>query len=526
MTTLAIKYVGSNHYRLFWAIVTVVATVILLNFGITLNQGLALFFTAVVLTIWTNSKVNGLIAAVILFMVKPLFMRIAYDFDKNITGSGGFDLLGITPALLLAGLIIWHLYFRISGGENILVGRTRQLMLLFCAIAFLSIFNPANSIIVGFGGFERNILPNMMVMLLASFVFKDLLDVNKLLKILLLVGLVSCVYGIGQYLLGLYPWEKDWIFDVAFKESSGGWMTIGLRGIEFRVFSIFYHFTEFTFINAFIFCLAVVSGPILTDRWRKVRLWYLVLWFVLLIVTLERMPMVMCLVGLGVIYYLRTSRSKRRKVIWYSLAAFVLMMISLNIAAPFLKQTGAHTLIRLAEMTNPLRAQSIDDRMNRMWVPAINTISSHPLGVGIGQGSHSRAYDIVAKSEHWVDPHNELLQKALETGVVGALIFLCLLISVFNNGRILSRRKNEIKALGVGFVAGTVGFWLSGMLHVIFNGAPGLLYWTVAGVVLSMSESDKLGESHAVKNLLQGADKISNVSTKEENAHIAEQKRS
>ena len=518
MTTLVIKYVGSNHYRLFWAILTTVAAVILLNFGITLNQGLALFFTAIVLTIWTNSKVNGLIAAVILFMVKPLFMRIAYTFDKNIIGSVGFDLLGITPALLLAGLIIWHLYFRISGGENILVGRTRQLMLLFSAVAFLSIFNPANSIIVGFAGFERNILPNMMIMLLASFVFKDLLDVKKLLKILLLVGLVSCVYGIGQYLLGLYPWEKDWILDVAFKESSGGWMTIGLRGIEFRVFSIFYHFTEFTFVNSLIFCLAVASGPIFTGCWRKVRLWYLVLWIVLLLVTLERMPMVMCLTGLGVIYYLRSSRSKRQKVICYSTAAFVLMMIGLNIAAPFLKQTGAHTLIRLAEMTNPLSAQSIDDRMNRMWIPAINTISSHPLGVGIGQGSHSRANEFVAKSEYWVDPHNELLQKALETGLVGALIFLCLLISVFNKGRILSRRKNEIKALGVGFVAGTVGFWLSGMLHVIFNGAPGLLYWTVAGVVLSLSESDEVGESHSVNNLLQDVDRIGTVSPEENNA--------
>ena len=512
MNTLVLKLATFTQWRLSWGIAAALVALAAAHFGITMNQALAVTMSAVILIIWAHSKPNGLIAALLFFMVKPLFARIAYAIDKSIFGGGGFDLLGIAPALLLAGLIIWNLYLRISVGEKILVGRTRMLLLLFCAIAFLSIFNPVNSILVGLGGFERNILPNLMVLILASFIFKDLLDVKKLIKALLLVGLVSCVYGIGQYFLGLYPWEKDWILNVAFKESQSGWMTMGLRGIEFRVFSIFYHFTEFTFINSLIFCLAVASRPILSNRWRKVRIWYLVLWFVVLVVTVERMPLVMCLAGLGVMYYQRSSKSRKRKVIWYSAVTAIVLVIGLKLAEPYLNQTGAYTLIRLAEMANPLNAASIGDRMNRMWIPAVKTITSHPLGVGIGQGSHSRAYEFVGKSEYWVDPHNEILQKMLETGVVGAIIFLGLLISIFNDGRTLSQSKSEMKTLGIGFVAGTVGFWLCGTVHVVLNGAPGLLYWTVAGVVLSMSEMDQKGEPQLAKNAAEIADKISSQS--------------
>ena len=518
MTTLAIKYVGSNQFRLFWAIVTVVATVILLNFGITLNQGLALFFTAVVLTIWTNSKVNGLIAAVILFMVKPLFMRIAYDFDKNITGSGGFDLLGITPALLLAGLIIWHLYFRISGGENILVGRTRQLMLLFCAVAFLSIFNPANSLIVGFAGFERNILPNMMIMLTASFLFTTKQSFIKLTKILIILGLISCVYGIGQSLLGLYPWEKSWLLNVAFKENTHGWLTIGLSGLEFRLFSIFYSYMDFTFCNVLIFLMAISYGTRLSGKWQKLRYLYIILWIVVLALSLERMPLIMTIIGTGAVYLLRSFKAKRKKVLMIGTIAAVCLFVTLNFAEPLLKSSGADKLIRLAELANPLSATSISDRMNRNWEPTLKTIAANPLGVGIGFGSQTRANLVAAKSNLLVEPHNELLQKILETGVFGGLIFLILLISVFKDALKLGRFNSAINRFGYGFAAGTIAFWLCGIVNVPFSGSSGLLYWTLAGAVVGIVHPESLKASHCTKDEQFCDDKIAIESAKEENA--------
>lgn len=519
MTTLAIKFTDSNQYRLFWMIVTAAATVILLNFGITLNQGLALLFSATVLTIWSRNNENGLIAAILFFMVKPLFVRIAYASDSQFNSGGGMDLLGMTPALLLAGLIIWHSFDRASRHEPLFEGRTRLLLGLFSVVAFLSIFNPANSLMVGFGGFERNVLPNMLIMLTASFLFTTKENLKKLTKVLIILGLFSCVYAVGQSLLGLYPWEKSWLLNVAFRESTDGWLTIGLRGVEFRLFSVFYNYMDFTFCNVLIFLMAISYGPGLSGKWQKLRYLYIILWIVVLALSLERMPMIMTMVGTGAVYMFKSSRARRKKVLMIGTIATVCFFVTLNLAEPLLKSSGADKLIRLAELADPLSATSISDRMDRKWKPTLSTIAANPLGVGIGFGSQTRANKAASKSNLWVEPHNELLQKILETGVVGGLLFLILLISLFRDGLKLGRSEGSISRFGYGFAAGTIAFWLCGMVNVPFSGSSGLLYWTLAGAVIGGIKT-----SHCAKNEQIYADRISNASAKEENARITDQK--
>ncbi|HEX2896702.1 MAG TPA: hypothetical protein VHP63_01450, partial [candidate division Zixibacteria bacterium] len=151
--------------------------------------------------------------------------------------------------------------------------------------------------------------------------------------------------------------------------------------------------------------------------------------------------------------------------------------------------TGAHTLIRLAELTNPLAAGSIEDRLNKNWGPTFGTIASNPLGVGIGFGSQTRAKSIAQRTSFYIEPHNELLQKTLETGVIGGILYLLLLISVFRDSIRLGRFSSRIRRLGIGFAAATVGFWLCGMVNVPFSGSSGLLYWALAGMVLTQCEN-------------------------------------
>lgn len=505
MNTLALSPTSDWLWRAGWAAGAVLGTILVLNWGVSLNQALALMLTSMVLLIFANDRANGLIAALLFFMVKPVIVRIAYAFDKNYNGSGGFDLLGITPALLLAGIIVWQLYCHFANGRKITEGRTRLYLVIFAAIAFLSIFNPANSILVGLGGFERNVLPNMLVLLTASYVLTDFDKLKKYIKVFLVLGLISCIYAIGQYFSGLYPWEKDWFLDVAFAESSAGWLTIGLKGVEFRLFSVFYNYMDFTFCNVLIFSLAISIGTTLTGPWKKIRIWYIVSWAVVLLLTLERMPLLMSFIALAVVFYFNSTKEKRKKIIWKSLAAFAIFVAAISVASPYMKETGADKLIRLAELANPLTANSIDDRMQRKWGPTFQTISSNPLGVGIGYGSQTKARSIAAKSNYWVEPHNELLQKTLETGIFGGLIFLLLLISVFRDSIKMSHCSKSVRRLGIGFVGVTIGFWLCGMVNVPFSGSSGLLYWATAGAVLGLSDNLKR-TSHPVKTNPETAD--------------------
>ena len=199
-------------------------------------------------------------------------------------------------------------------------------------------------------------------------------------------------------------------------------------------------------------------------------------------------------------------------------------MVGLNLAEPVLKSTGAHKLIRLAELANPLSATSIADRMDRKWEPTLNTVAANPLGVGIGYGSQTLANKSAANTKLLVEPHNELLQKTLETGVIGGLIFLILLISVFREGLKLGRSDSPLARFGYGFAAGTVAFWLCGILNVPFSGSSGLLYWTLAGAVVGIVHSGSINKPHCAKNEQLVADRIGSASPDEEKARSAVRK--
>jgi hypothetical protein len=455
--------------------------------GITLNQSFAVIISLIVLTTWIYNRSSGVVLALIFFFTKPFFLRIAYGIDYRLTGAAGFDLLGIAPALLLAGLILSGLYSRLTQGERICPDTTRTLMIIFAGLGFLSIFFPTNSVLVGFGGFERNILPNMMILFLTASVFSGGSDAVKILKAMLILGVVSCLYGLGQHILGYYPWEKDWLSGVAFNESSEGWLTIGERGIELRVFSLFYGYMDFTFTNALIFSLVLACNRVFRGGWVKIRTGYFILWSAMLLLTLERMPIMMSLVSLAIVYYLRSSQNRKRLVVWIAAAA-VIILAALTAARPFLINTGIPKFIRLAELANPLKASSIGERAEHIWVPTLALIRSNPIGVGIGYGSQTKSSDLAAKSDLYVKPHNELLQKALETGIISGVVYLFLLISVFRDAHRLHTANGFARLFGFGMIAGTLGFWLCGLVNLPFSGSSGLIYWAMAGVALGLKE--------------------------------------
>lgn len=469
----------------------------LLFFGITLNQIFAVVFSCIVLTLWMYNRVYGLTATVILFMVKPFWLRVAYQVDTSLSGTPGFDLLSITPALILVGLIISHMYLTIINKEKLCPDRTRKWLMVFSILCFVSIFYPSNSIMVGLGGFERNILPNMLILFLAASIYKTEKDLRFLLKALLVVGLISVIYGLGQYILGIYPWEIKWFHEVGFSQSTAGWLTIGLRGIEFRIFSLFYYRTDFFFTNVLIFTMLFAYGKTLTGLLKKLKIFYYILWFILMIVTFERTPFIMSCMSMGVIYFMNVTPIKRKKLLTAITILGVGAYITLWMFEPYLKSSGIESLIRLAEMTNPFEAGSIHDRADNYWGPSLAIIKSNPLGVGIGNGSGTKAsgqLDITSTGNIYT--HNEVIQKVLETGIPGGIIFIVLMISVLRDSINLSRIKTDKKKYGIAMTACTVVFLMSSMITLTFSGGRGLTYWLLAGITLSLLQNQKMTKSN------------------------------
>ncbi len=467
-------------------------------FGVTINQTIAVIFSLIVLTIWYYDRFSGVVAGIFFFLTKSFWVRLAFALDFNLYGSGGSDLLGITPALLLAGLTVIELCGQIARGEKIFPDKTRRLLLAFAILCFLSILNPSSSPVIGLAGFERNIMPNMTMLYLLASVVTERKQIVQLVKALLVLGVISCVYAIGQYFAGLYPWELDSFRQMAFDEGLSGWLTIGMRGIEFRIFSIFYGYMDFFFTNILIFALAMSYKVDLSGRWNHFRIFYFGLWTIILLLSLERMPLVMTLVIIIVLRLLGSSVARRRKIIWGSLAVGAVMYGSLLIAGPYLESTGADKLVRLSEMADPFAATSINDRAENKWGPALEMIKDSPLGVGIGYGSQTKAKEEAARSGLLVQPHNELIQKTLETGFLGGLLFLLLLISVYKDFLKINRANPIDRAFSHAMIAGTISFWLCGLVNLPFCGASGLVYWSLTGVAI------------AVKNFYGSTEKMAN----------------
>jgi O-antigen ligase len=495
-----------------WQALTLIGLVLAITsmvgiFGVTVNQTVAAVFSMIVLTIWYYDRFSGIVSGILFFLTKSFWVRLAFGFDFNMSGSGGFDLLGITPALLLAGLTVLELYGRIARGQKICPDKTRRLLLAFAFLCFLSILNPASSPIIGLAGLERNIIPNMTMLFLLSSVVIDRMQVIRLVKVLLILGVISCAYGIGQYFAGLYPWELDSFRQMAFDEGLSGWLTIGMRGIEFRVFSIFYGYMDFFFTNILIFALAMSYREDLSGRWKRLRILYFILWTITLLLSLERMPLIMTLVIIIVLRLLGSSAAKRRRLIWRSVVIGTIMYGSLLIAGPYLESTGADKLVRLSEMADPFEATSINDRAENKWGPALETIMENPLGVGIGYGSQTKAKEEAAKSGLFVQPHNELIQKTLETGFIGGLLYFLLLISIFRDFLKMNMADSSNRAFAFAMIAGTISFWLCGMVNLPFCGASGLVYWSLAGAAIAIKDFSNFAEKVANQNL-ETADKV------------------
>ncbi len=467
-------------------------------FGITFNQTLAIALSLVCLTIWVRDRLSGLIASTIFFMSKSFWVRLSFAIE-----GPGFDLLGITPALLLAGLIVYQMIIDSSTGTRPCSNRIHRLMAAFAAISLTTIVY-SGSPIVGLGGFERNVLPNMMILFLAGSVIADKTGALRLLKALMVFGLISTIYAIGQYALGLYPWEQAWFRTLAVEDGLSGWLTIGLRGIEFRIFSLYYGYMDFFFSNLLIFTLATACRSEWTGAWRRINGLYAASWIVILTLSLERMPIVMTLVVFLALKYMRSSNDGRRRIAVASFATGVTLYGILLWGGPALKSTGAEKLIRLAELANPFQATSILDRTETKWLPAIETIASNPWGVGIGYGSQTKARASADASGNYIQPHNELVQKTLETGVVGGLIYLLLLLAIFRDNLILFRNK-DMMTIGAGLVAVTLAFWICGMVNLPFSGSSGLLYWLWAGIAPGMKYAAFPNEN-SIKTKWENAD--------------------
>jgi len=128
------------------------------------------------------------------------------------------------------------------------------------------------------------------------------------------------------------------------------------------------------------------------------------------------------------------------------------------------------------------------------------------MGVGIGYGSQTKAKNQAEQDGFFVQPHNELIQKVLETGFIGGVIFLLLLIYTYRDFLAIRAIDNTGFCFGMGMAAITLSFWICGLVNLPFSGTSGLVYWTMAGASLGLKDNS-VSYCNKTKQTSHNADK-------------------
>ncbi|MCK4574020.1 MAG: hypothetical protein KAU36_06600, partial [candidate division Zixibacteria bacterium] len=98
----------------------------------------------------------------------------------------------------------------------------------------------------------------------------------------------------------------------------------------------------------------------------------------------------------------------------------------------------------------------------------------------------------------YVAPHNEILHKTVEIGIIGGVIFIMLMISVYRDALRLRRGSDYAKMFGGGMIAASLGIWLCSMINLPLSGSSGLIYWLLAGISIGLS--NETGSNELQKN--------------------------
>ncbi len=116
-----------------------------------------------------------------------------------------------------------------------------------------------------------------------------------------------------------------------------------------------------------------------------------------------------------------------------------------------------------------------------MWTVAGKAIAAYPMGVGTGNvdevlGGFLRRFNQHQLAEKELNPHNQYLQTAVETGIFGLLILLAVLFTAFRAGL---RRRNWILLIM------TAGLAFNMLFESMLQRQSGIVFYTFILVLLA-----------------------------------------
>jgi O-Antigen ligase len=211
---------------------------------------------------------------------------------------------------------------------------------------------------------------------------------------------------------------------------------------------------------------------------RKGGYWALLLLLAVASVTTGRKSSIVVPVVMGAVMF--AYRPRRVLRLWPALLGFV-------VVAQVIAPGALTTIVARADPNNPVASQSTKDRIDD-WGGSMPDLLAHPwLGKGYGSNDPG-TYRVL---------DNQWLSSAIETGFLGVLALLALLLAAFVFAHRLARTSSDpdVRGQGVAAASAIVAFAVSMALYDALGFVQGvyLVFWVTAlTVVLKRGEEERL----------------------------------
>jgi putative inorganic carbon (HCO3(-)) transporter len=419
---------------------------------------------------------------IVLVLALPFSARLR--FSTLALHPGGAEAAIAPMDFPLLALLVLYLLEDIRNGRLIFyAGRVERRLLLFGAVGLLSTVNAVDSSLVLYEVIR--VLRMIALIYCVKRFVRSRQEVRLALYLLAFDVVTQSAMGLTQHLLG----RSLGLFILG--EADALWLDTAMQGAVSRVGGTLGHANSMAmFLEMLLplfFSLAVARDTGLSPRSRWLSVAVFSLGLATLILTYSRSSWLAVSVALALVllYHFRHLRLTRRQ------AAIILV-------------AGASFLVGLAifwdSIYRRLTASAVYSfgfrgKLNGI---ALTMLEAHPwLGTGLNNFVLSMAeYNEIGMARHRFSPaHNIYLLTAAETGLLGLLAFLWLLLGIFTEGwPALNSRDRFLAACAAGLFAGLTAalihsnlgwLWRYDVVHVMF--------WFAAGYVLAIRRAAARG---------------------------------
>jgi hypothetical protein len=428
----------------------------------------------------------GLMALIIFEPFRGLLRRMQYLF---VPYSQNEPIHLITPFVTLIAFV---LVIQREKLEMFFASKTAKLVTFLAAICFLQIFNPLQgSLFIGLTGALFYLVP------MAWFYFGQTISEEffiKTLKMIVILGMITSVYGIYQIVVGYPDFERYWI------ENTDQYSSIAVYNVTrgLATFSNAEEWGRYALLGSLIaFGLALVKS-----EENKRPLWIFAGVFLcgMLVLSGQRSSIFGLLLGVAVLFVTgaRSFRHAFARLLLLFAPIMLLLALSSSLSEDDIYEMddsqGISTMLSHTTKgaVNPTGEGSLAARLTTWNHLLTETLPSNPFGAGLGANSMSVAREGGEKQHRAIDNH--FFSLAVSAGIPAMILLIWILFRSFRLS-IAEWGQSEVKSDQSGYwrivMALLSTFVLNnffGTSFVIYSVAP--VGWLLLGWISSRADSE------------------------------------